>query len=131
MLTPIIRGWTTYYKSVERQELFIELDRQVARMLWGWAKAHHSGLLKRRRARRCFVTGPGSIRRFSDGEGQTISCAQDAPCVRHLSTEAACNPDDMKWKQYRKQRQHMQKQEWKSPGEEASRAEKKNSPEFS
>ncbi len=103
-LTPIIRGWADYYKHVEGRELFVELDRQVAQQLWKWAKTQHPGLFRGRHARRYFIPGPGSLRLFSDNDGHDLYCAREMPYVRHIPIDPACNPYDVTWTQYLKNR---------------------------
>ena len=110
VLTPIIRGWTQYYKHLESRALFLELDRQVAQQLWQWAKDQHRGLLKRYRARQYFLPGPGGLRRFTDHEGQTLYGARETSYVRYSPIDPACNPYDAQWAQYLKQRRADRKQ---------------------
>jgi len=117
VLTPIIRGWTQYYKHLESRELFLELDRQAAQQLWKWAKDQHSGLLKRYRARQYFLPDPGGLRRFTDHEGHTLYGARETPYVRYSPIDPACNPYDAQWAQYLKQRQADRKQEQASVDE--------------
>jgi RNA-directed DNA polymerase len=104
VLTPIIRGWTEYYKRVEIRALFAELDRRVADRLWQWALVRHPGVLKRRRARQYFVSGPGNLRLFTDQAGQTLYCAQAVPLIRYVPIDPACNAYDSTWQPYLQQR---------------------------
>jgi RNA-directed DNA polymerase len=117
VLNPIIRGWVQYYKHLESRELFLELDRQVAQLLWKWAKDQHSGLLKHYRARQYFRPGPGGLRRFTDHEGQTLYGTRETPYVHYIPIDPACNPYDAQWAQYLKQRQADRKQEQASADE--------------
>jgi RNA-directed DNA polymerase len=105
LLSPIIRGWAGYYRGLDDRRLFLELDRRVMKWLWEWAKARHTGVWKRRRARRYFTAGSGGLPRLTDGDGQTIFYAQDTPCIRHIPIDPACNPYDLAWKPYLRQRQ--------------------------
>ena len=40
-LTPIIRGWSAYYRTVVSSELFSSLDRYLWRLTYKWAKHSH------------------------------------------------------------------------------------------
>lgn len=105
LLTPVIRGWTEYYKHLEIRERFITLDHYAADQLWKWALSRYSGVFKRRKAQQHFTAGPGGIRRLVDQEGQQLYCAQEVPRIPHVSIDPACNAYDMEWVNYLKQRQ--------------------------
>ncbi|HWW42473.1 group II intron reverse transcriptase/maturase [Pedobacter sp.] len=40
-LNPIIRGWTTYHRSVVSKETFHKIDHEIWKSLWKWAKRRH------------------------------------------------------------------------------------------
>jgi RNA-directed DNA polymerase len=40
-LTPVIRGWSTYYRHACSAETFSYADHRIWRMLWQWAKRRH------------------------------------------------------------------------------------------
>ena len=46
-LTPIVRGWSTYYRTVVSSEMFSALDRYLWRLLYKWAKHSHPRKPKR------------------------------------------------------------------------------------
>lgn len=40
-LTPIIRGWSAYYRTAVSSKVFSWLDRYLWRLLWEWARRRH------------------------------------------------------------------------------------------
>ncbi|MGQ4601638.1 group II intron reverse transcriptase/maturase [Nocardia sp. R6R-6] len=40
-LTPIIRGWSAYYRKAVSSKIFAWLDRYLWRLLWEWARRRH------------------------------------------------------------------------------------------
>jgi RNA-directed DNA polymerase len=42
LLNPKIRGWTNYHKVTVAKETFTEVDHEVWKVLWQWAKRRHS-----------------------------------------------------------------------------------------
>ena len=40
-LTPIVRGWAAYYRTVVSSEMFSALDRYVWKLTYKWAKHSH------------------------------------------------------------------------------------------
>jgi RNA-directed DNA polymerase len=42
-LTPIVRGWATFYRGVVSSEIFSALDRYMWQLVYKWAKHSHPG----------------------------------------------------------------------------------------
>jgi RNA-directed DNA polymerase len=53
-LNPIIRGWAAYYRGVVSSKIFGELDSDVWKLTYRWAKRTHGGTPKRWIIRRYF-----------------------------------------------------------------------------
>ena len=46
-LTPIVRGWAAYYRTVVSSEMFSALDRYLWKLIYKWAKQTHPKKSKR------------------------------------------------------------------------------------
>lgn len=107
-LTPVIRGWATYYDHVENRALFAELDDAVFQALEAWAKQRHPGWFNRKAIAQYFTPIKKQSPCFTDERGQRIFRAQEMPLRKHAAIDPACNAYDPQWERYlaKRRRQH-------------------------
>ena len=107
-LTPVIRGWATYYDHVENRALFAELDDAVFQALEAWAKRRHPGWFNRKAIAQYFTPIKKQSPCFTDERGRRIFRAQEMPLRRHAAIDSACNAYDPQWERYlaARRRQH-------------------------
>jgi RNA-directed DNA polymerase len=103
-LTPIIRGWTAYYRGVVSSKTFASLDNYLWQLTYKWAKHGHPNKSKKWIARRYF----GKFNKFRNdrwvfGDRGRINDRGDIPylvkfswtnIVRHQVVTGAASPDD-------------------------------------
>lgn len=97
-LTPIIRGWSAYYRGVVSSRVFKKLDEYVWWLTWRWAKRTHSGKtgywIKKRYFGR-FNKFRNDRWVFGDREsGAYLSKFSWTPIVRHVMVKGRASMDD-------------------------------------
>ena len=97
-LTPIVRGWSAYYRTVVSSEMFSALDRYLWRLTYKWAKHSHPKKPKRWIVDQYFARFNKSRQDrwvFGDrASGAYLVKHAWTPIVRHQMVKAGASPDD-------------------------------------
>jgi RNA-directed DNA polymerase len=97
-LTPIVRGWAAYYRTVVSSEVFSALDRYLWRLIYKWAKQTHPKKAKHWIVNRYFARFNRSRSDrwvFGDrNSGAYLVKHAWTPIVRHQMVKAGSSPDD-------------------------------------
>jgi RNA-directed DNA polymerase len=97
-LSPIIRGWAAYYRTVVSSEVFASLDHHVWRLLYKWARWRHKNKPRRWVVGRYF----GKFNKFRndhwvfgdrDSGGYLVKFSWTG-IERHVPVKGAASPDD-------------------------------------
>lgn len=115
-LNPIIRGWSTYYRSVVSKETFGQLDYYMWKLLWRWAVRRHRNKGGKWVAARYWGTFlPGSRSRWQFGDrdtGARLHQFAETKIVRHVVVKGRASKDDPTlatyWAGRRRRRPHPQ-----------------------
>ena len=98
VFTPIIRGWTAYYRGVVSSRTFKALDNYMWKLTYKWAKRGHANKPKRWVVSRYF----GKFNKFRNDHWVFGDAASGAhlvkfswtPIVRHTLVKGGASPDD-------------------------------------
>ncbi|GGN07743.1 group II intron reverse transcriptase/maturase [Streptomyces fuscichromogenes] len=97
-LTPIIRGWSAYYRNAVSSQTFSSLDHYVWGLLWEWAKRSHPRKSRVWVANRYFGRFNESRNDkwvFGDrNSGAYLPKFGWTRIVRHVQVKGAASPDD-------------------------------------
>lgn len=97
-LTPVIRGWATYYRGVVSSATFSSLDDYVWRLTYRWVRRAHPNKSKTWAVDRRFGQFNKSRKDrwvFGDRESGTfLPKFAWTPIVRHVTVRAGASPDD-------------------------------------
>lgn len=107
-LNPIIRGWAFYHRHVVSKQIFSQVDTEIFRALWQWARRRHGNKSKRWIVEKYFRPTPNHTWRLfaqvSDKDGKTITIhlvkAVHIPVQRHIKVKGQANPYDPQWEAY-------------------------------
>jgi len=95
-LTPVIRGWSTYYSTVVAKATFQRLDHLLYEQLRRWAQHRHPQKSRRWIANKYWhVNTDGWIFRTEDGI--TLRKHADTPIHRHIKVQGHKSPYDGEW----------------------------------
>lgn len=97
-LTPIVRGWSAYYRSVVSSRVFSALDCYLWQLLYKWARWTHANKPKTWIVARYF----GTFNKFRNDRwvfgdrdtGAYLPKFSWTPIVRHTLVHGAASPDD-------------------------------------
>jgi RNA-directed DNA polymerase len=97
-LTPVIRGWAAYYRSVVSSEVFASLDDYLWKLTYKWARHSHPNKPKTWVVDRYF----GKFNKFRNarwvfGDRDSGACLPKLAwtnIVRHIPVKAGASPDD-------------------------------------
>jgi len=97
-LSPIIRGWSAYYRGVASSEVFTTLDHYAWKLTWKWAVHTHANKPKRWVANQYFGMFNKSRRDrwvFGDrASGAYLYKFAWTRIIRHPLVKSAASPDD-------------------------------------
>jgi len=107
-LNPIIRGWANYHRHVVSKQTFVNIEYQIYRALWHWAKRRHRNKSKRwiyttyfrpKHKRRSGFYGQ---LKSNDGSvhSQRLVKIDKIPIKRHVKVKADANPFAPQWEPY-------------------------------
>jgi len=103
-LTPIVRGWATYYRTVVSNVVFSALDRYLWRLTYKWAKHTHPKKPKRWIVNRYFGRFNKSRQDrwvFGDRKsGAYLVKHAWTPIIRHSMVKGRSSPDDPSLTEY-------------------------------
>jgi RNA-directed DNA polymerase len=97
-LTPLVRGWAAYYRSVVSSELFASLDDYLWKLTYKWARHSHKNKPKTWVIDRYF----GKFNKFRNnrwvfGDRDSGACLPKLAwtnIIRHTPVKAGASPDD-------------------------------------
>lgn len=98
-LNQIIRGWCNYHNHVCAKKRFQNLDKNIFRYLWMWAKRRHSMKSKSWRKNRYFAQSKTRDWIFKS-ENRTLLFASDFKIRRHVLIKFDANPYLKEYKEY-------------------------------
>ncbi len=90
VLNPIIRGWTSYYRTVVSRKTFNKLDAILFDRLWAWAIRRHPNKSKKWIARKYWLHT--SQWRFSTSDKLTLRRYSDQRIRRHIKIRGIESP---------------------------------------
>ena len=106
-LNPVIRGWANYHRHAVSYVVFHEIDHEIWKMLWAWAKRQHPNKRRdwvvrkyfRPHGKRRWVFTGETIR---NGQCRTVRLvfAGLVPIRRHIAIRGDANPFDPAWNAY-------------------------------
>jgi len=115
LLNPVIVGWANYHRHVVAKEIFSDIDTEIWRVLWRWAKRRHpkkgSKWVKNKYFKpigtRNWVFSAETGAYTKDGSKKWIKLrkASDIPIKRYVKIKAEANPFDLAWENYFEERQ--------------------------
>ncbi len=95
-LSPIIRGWSNYYRSVVSKETYFDMDNYLWNILWQWAKRRHPHKSSHWIVRKYWSVDQDDWRfRCKAGKGEvTLYKHSETEIVRHVKVKGAASPYD-------------------------------------
>ncbi|MFF3465340.1 group II intron reverse transcriptase/maturase [Streptomyces sp. NPDC001984] len=103
-LTPIIRGWSAYYRKAVSSRTFSSLDHYLWKLLWEWARRSHPRKSRVWVANRHFGRFNESRNDrwvFGDhNSGAYLPQFKWTKIVRHVQVKGAASPDDPSLNEY-------------------------------
>ena len=114
LLNPIILGWANYHRHVVANETFKDVDSEIWRSLWQWAKRRHpkkgkmwikDKYFKNIGTRNwVFSAKTGLFQPDGNPKWITLRKASDIPIKRYVKIKAEANPFDPAWEHYFEER---------------------------
>ena len=106
-LNPVIRGWVNFHRHVVSKQIFSQVDSQIFKALWQWAKRRHPRRGKEW-IRRKYFDSPrrqwsfhGTVTNRQGKSRQAwLRQANLTPIQRHIKVQALANPYDPVWETY-------------------------------
>ncbi len=100
-LNESIRGWANYYKHVVSKKTFCDLDHELWKMAWKWAKRRHPKKSRAWVKDKYFQRINGRDWRFMEkGSSTVLFLLGSIPIRRHVKIKAEVNPYDPLWFDY-------------------------------
>jgi RNA-directed DNA polymerase len=106
-LNPIIRGWAQYHQFGASSRAYHDVDHQIFRALWQWAKRRHSNKPRRWIRNKYFRSVELRNWVFSREVGdqtRRLFAAAKVSIKRHVKVKGGANPFDPAWEAYFDQR---------------------------
>jgi RNA-directed DNA polymerase len=106
-LNPIIRGWADYHQFGASSVAFHDVNCQIFRALWQWAKRRHPNKPRRWIRNKYFRSVELRNWVFSGEVGdqtRRLFSVASVPIKRHVKVKGAANPFDPAWEAYFEQR---------------------------
>lgn len=112
LLNPVIKGWAIYHRGVVAKKIFADVDSEIWRALWRWAKRRHpmkgARWIKKRYFHRVgsrdWMFRVENKKIQADGTTQTyyseLFSASSLPIERHTKIKSEANPYDPEWEEY-------------------------------
>jgi RNA-directed DNA polymerase len=114
LLNPKIQGWANYHRHVCSKKTFEDIDHQIHRCTWRWAKRRHKRDNKNQhwigdkyyatRGKRKWCFFGDEIRKKGIKERYWLRHAASTPIVRHIKVKADAHPYKPDWQEYWQQR---------------------------
>jgi len=97
-LNPIIRGWCNYFRTVVSKEVFGEMDAQLWKWTWNWAKRRHPNKSKTWIAKKYWTPTQtrqwNFIGKLKNGEAVTLYQHSETEIIRHTKVKGTSSPMD-------------------------------------
>ena len=96
-LTPVIRGWTMYYRHACSARSFSYVDHRVWQMLWAWARRRHPTKSKGWVKARYFRPTRSRVWNFADAAvpgAAMLPWYSDTKIIRHIKVRGRSSPLD-------------------------------------
>jgi RNA-directed DNA polymerase len=107
-INPVLRGWVNYHRHVCSKKVFGDIDFQLDRAVWHWAKRRHPNTSKTWIKARYWPSQGGKHGVFTGKEahGHAIHLIKAAatPIQRHVKVQGKANPYDPAYEAYFEQR---------------------------
>lgn len=108
-LAPMIRGWAMYHRHIVSKKTFQQVDHQIWKYLWKWARRRHARKknymwIKQRYFMRYRGQDWTFFAKDEHGNIETIFKASDIKIQRHPKIKATANPYDKEDELYFEQR---------------------------
>lgn len=107
MLSPQIRGWAYYHRSICARKAYEKLDCEIFRLLWRWSIRRHPNKGKRWIKKKYFKTIGNRKWCFAtktNKQGKQVNLelfqATSIPIRRHKKIRSGINPFDKEWYSY-------------------------------
>lgn len=117
LLNPVIIGWANYHRHTVASETFNDVDSEIWRSLWRWAKRRHpkkgqiwikNNYFKNVGTRNwVFSAKTGLFQRDGNPKWITLRKARDIPIKRYVKIKAEANPFDPAWEHYFEERLNL------------------------
>jgi RNA-directed DNA polymerase len=99
-----IRGWANFHRHVVSKKIFGQVDFEITKTIWKWARKRHPTKSRKWVKQRYFYrTEKGRDWCFfgkRDGKKATLTKAMDVRIKRHIKIKGNANPYDPEWKMY-------------------------------
>ena len=103
-LNPVIRGWANFHRHVVSRAIFQQVDFEITKAIWKWARRRHPHKSRDWVKKRYFrTTEQGRDWCFfgqKDGKQATLTRASDVRIRRHVKVKGQSNPSDPEWEEY-------------------------------
>lgn len=115
-LNPIIRGWANYHRVAVSKRIYAQVDNQIFKKLWQWARRRHPQKSAGWVRQKYFAT-VGNDRwvfcgdtKMTNGEIKTVRLLKASGTIikRHVKVKAAANPYASEWETYFERRIDVQ-----------------------
>ncbi len=115
-LNPMIRGWANYHCVTVSKRVFNQVDNQIFKKLWHWARRRHPQKSAGWVRQKYFATvgknrwGFCGATKTTNGEIKAVRLlkASDTPIKRHVKVKARANPYASEWETYFERRIDVQ-----------------------
>jgi RNA-directed DNA polymerase len=103
-LNPKIRGWANFHRHAVSKAVFHQVDFEIIKAIWKWARRRHPNKPKKWIKKRYFhMSEQGRDWCFFGRKGEkraTLFKAQDVVIKRHKKVKGEANPFDPEWEVY-------------------------------
>ncbi|WP_207692597.1 group II intron reverse transcriptase/maturase [Desulfonema limicola] len=103
-INPIIRGWANFHCHVVSKAIFGQVDFEITKTLWKWAKRRHPRLpVNQVKQKYFYQTERGRDWCFFGKKGNkkaALTKAMDVKIKRHVKIKGWANPYDPEWEMY-------------------------------
>jgi len=103
-LNPMIRGWANFHRHVVSKEIYQQVDFEITRAIWKWARRRHSNKSRSWIKKRYFrMNEQGRDWNFfgrKNGKEAALIKAGDVKIKRHVKVKGQSNPYDPEWEVY-------------------------------
>ena len=103
-LNPVIRGWANFHRHVVSKKIFNQVDYEITKAIWKWARRRHPNKPRKWIKKRYFsITEQGRNWCFFGrlkGKQATLTKSMDVQIKRHVKVRGQSNPFDPEFEEY-------------------------------